>query len=498
MPQDDSDNEYEREENMMENITKTYLVTDTLITKLPVDFVFSTNKRYIEIQNCKVVDLVHNNAPNNVCMHINLLHDRQYLDNNVGLVNFIKTKYKRYEVKGNEEELIIWFTQQRDPPVRVGPTRILRQYNNMTPHEFENFDYTETPNYSDIKYLFDILKKIYKSELEEITDDYELSEASGLSYNIQEWIEDNSQIFKDTEYAEDLAPLFEDESFYTNDFIVDRAFLILQWCNDIIKQGIYTPVVSMMVYFFKHSFISTIYQFPIDVYPPTISACLAPFIYTGGFEDNENYRRTFKALKDYATVNLASLNPDDVLDFVMFIQCCILYKCTATYDRFNDFTKVWSMVLFVKYELKLSVDIDTMFELAVACYNLPDFTRASIDPLLDMINKKPSDFEVQFGGIILNLQRSHLFVELAHLSTGKFEQRPLEWSRATEYEQTQLPIVSTEYEWAIDPLYPEWRFAREVEYNNLNPFPEEQYVLNPDTNKKEAQYRFMAEFMLIF
>ena len=128
MPQDDSDNEYEREENMMENITKTYLVTDTLITQLPADFVFSTNKRYIEIQNCKVVDLVHNNAPNNVCMHINLLHDRQYLDNNVGLVNFIKTKYKRYEVKGNEEELIIWFTQERGAPSRVFNTIYIQDF----------------------------------------------------------------------------------------------------------------------------------------------------------------------------------------------------------------------------------------------------------------------------------------------------------------------------------------------------------------------------------
>ena len=83
MPEDDDENEYEREESMMDNIQKTYLVTDTLTTKLPANFVFSTNKKYIEVQNCKLYDLVNRDYPgdshnnNHVYMHMNLIHERQ-------------------------------------------------------------------------------------------------------------------------------------------------------------------------------------------------------------------------------------------------------------------------------------------------------------------------------------------------------------------------------------------------------------------------------------
>ena len=104
MPQDDDENEYEREESMMDNVQKTYLLTDSLITQLPANFVFSTNKKYIEIQNCKLYDAVNKEFPEDVFMHMNLIHEREYLDNNVGAVNQIKTKYKRYEVKTMDEE----------------------------------------------------------------------------------------------------------------------------------------------------------------------------------------------------------------------------------------------------------------------------------------------------------------------------------------------------------------------------------------------------------
>ena len=50
----------------------------------------------------------------------------------------------------------------------------------------------------------------------------------------------------------------------------------------------------------------------------------------------------------------------------------------------------------------------------------------------------------------------------------------------------------------VDPFYPEWWLEREVEYRDLNPFPANQYVRNARTGNLEAQYRFMAEFMLIF
>ena len=67
---DDEEN-YKREEQEIPNIRKTYLLTDELTTKLPDDFVFSMNKRYIEIQNCKLYDFTNKEYPDDISMNTN-------------------------------------------------------------------------------------------------------------------------------------------------------------------------------------------------------------------------------------------------------------------------------------------------------------------------------------------------------------------------------------------------------------------------------------------
>ena len=69
MPQDDDEPEFDYGPNAQ----KTYLVTNTLETPLPSEFVFSTNNRYIEIQNVKFVDLqTAAKLPTRVFMHADL------------------------------------------------------------------------------------------------------------------------------------------------------------------------------------------------------------------------------------------------------------------------------------------------------------------------------------------------------------------------------------------------------------------------------------------
>ena len=494
MPQDDSDNEYEREENMMENIRKTYLVTDTLITKLPVDFVFSTNKRYIEIQNCKVVDLVHNNAPNNVCMHINLLHDRQYLDNNVGLVNFIKTKYKRYEVKGNEEELIIWFTQERGAPDHID-NPVIHNFPDKTYPKFEDFDYSKTPYYDDIKHLFDFLKIFFE---EDCINHYQ---NSTTNLNVHERLEYYKAKFYATPFENDVLELWADESYYTNDYLLDKIEQIYQWSYELdIFENYYSSIVQKFVWFFTQNFKNILSYDYVDVFGnpqnmTTVGACLAAYIYN----DYNNYVNANGVIEqlDNSGLDFSDPDTDNFIDFVMYTECVDYYNDNYgthfTTGDWDTFTAYWSMIDL--YAQKYNLDYNTLIQLAFTMDTLPDFSRANINILLGIIGKQPGDFTLYFSDALNVNSVSYLFIELCNLMGGHFSTEPLKWH---EYSFTKAPGLITAIEITFDPFYPEWCFEREVEYRELNPFPEEQYVVNAITGDYEAQYRFMAEFMLIF
>ena len=493
MPQDDSDNEYEREENMMENITKTYLVTDTLITKLPVDFVFSTNKRYIEIQNCKVVDLVHNNAPNNVCMHINLLHDRQYLDNNVGFVNFIKTKYKRYEVKGNEEELIIWFTQERGAPSRVF-NPVIHNFPDRRYPRFSAFNYADTPNFDDIEIIFDFLKVFFTADIRRQYGD------TTQVYNIHNAVSADKDPFAGKAYEAIMAPLFADETFYDRDFLVDKLDQIVEWVVLLQDNNIMTPAVECFVRFFLLHFKSVMtysYVRNFDTMPNmnTLGVCLAAYIYNN-VDDYTTDNGVLKALSN--SVNDFTMeDADSKFDFVMFTECMFFYndKYGMVLTELDDVMFTWYWTMVDEYAQKFNLDRSTLYELASTLDTIPDFSRANIDVLLTIIGRQPTDFTVNFSNAVNNDSLSYLFIELCNLMAGHYSTELLNWH---EYSATTAPGLTTAIEITFDPFYPEWWLEREVEYRDANPFPEEQYVVNALTGDYEAQYRFMAEFMLIF
>ena len=98
----------------MTKIRKTYFITDQLENKFPIEFMNSTNKKYIEvfppyISGSKKIE----EFPDKVYMHADFILRDFYLDHAVCLCNSFRTKYKKYEYKGTKDTFRIWFTDEK-------------------------------------------------------------------------------------------------------------------------------------------------------------------------------------------------------------------------------------------------------------------------------------------------------------------------------------------------------------------------------------------------
>ena len=171
------------------------------------------------------------------------------------------------------------------------------------------------------------------------------------------------------------------------------------------------------------------------------------------------------------------------------------YNISLRLADFDNFTTYWTLTekMYIKFS---NLKISSVFQLAIDVGQLADFSMRSLDAILFSIGKSVADYELSFSDRINNSSKSYLFIELCHLWSGFHTQTRLDWHELSS--TFTAPNTTTAIEVAIDPLYPDWLLQRIVTYNPTFNFPTEQYVLNPATNIYEAQYRFMAEFMLIF
>ena len=490
MPQDDDENEYEREESMMDNVQKTYLLTDSLITQLPANFVFSTNKKYIEIQNCKLYDAVNKEFPEDVFMHMNLIHEREYLDNNVGAVNQIKTKYKRYEVKTMDEELKLWFTQMRGDAIDIGDPYIYDFTDKQLP-KYEKIDLTTLPEYNDLEYLFDFLKVFVPDGM------IDLYWEATNKLNVKNAIQACKDSVDGSYYENILTPLWE-ESFYTNDFLVNCLYDIVSWANALNNARKETPSVGKMVNFFINDFLKVIFynydKFGDMPYFPSLGACLAAIVY---YEDYDVYDY-LDSLTEY-TVGFTSTKPDSYFDYALFSYYRLVnnqkYNINISANDDELYVGYWSVVQ--PYIEKLCIkDAHMLLNLAYLCYSMDlDFLEDQ-DKCFNLIGKNRIYFDWNFNDTTSDKSTMYFFIELVHLYVG-YEQEPLNWQElSSTYNETTKETTAIEI--AFDPLFPEWLLTREVKYGSLSSFPSEQYKLNTKTNIYEPQYRFLAEFMLIF
>ena len=483
---------YEREESEIPNIRKTYIVTDELTTPLPSDFVWSMNKRYIEIQNCKLYDFVNRRYPDNVTMHVNLLHEREYLDNNVGLTNHIATQYKRYEVKGNEEELKIWFTKERGPPSNISDVKILREAGKHPP-EFHDYDYSDLPNIDDLSDLMKFLADFFTSDIiDAYKDSAKIKDVSDTLNTYYQMF-----MFQTNSYIDAVAPLFEDESFYTNDFLLDKVNDIYQLCEDFTDNDHFdSPIVGKFVYYFKNYFKQTL-EFDYETYFTSmffpdmvnVGVCLTGPI----FWEETNYN-TF--LMDLSNGLLLDGDPNDYGEYGAYI-CKVYeikqkYNLTFEFSEFLDFTKYWTLI--EPFANSYITDGTVFLTLASKCNAIDEFQAGKINDILTSVGIEPTKYTMEYDEPISNYSKSYFFLEIANLLIGKEHKEPF-WVNFSEETLPTGDIVVTQI--AEDPLV-EWQLKRQLTYSDANPFPSAHYVLNPATNIYVPQYRFLAEFMLIF
>ena len=155
---------------------KTYFLTDTLETQLPVDFVNSTNKRYIEVHPCyiertqKDVDKMEKA----ILMHGDFVWRDAYIDHALCICNEWRTKYKKYEFRSNSDTMKLWFTDIA--PIKTTTKEILgRDYvdSNKNP-QLHTFDYEEALEY---------LKGKFPDKTDELDQMYHDIEVDGFNFN---------------------------------------------------------------------------------------------------------------------------------------------------------------------------------------------------------------------------------------------------------------------------------------------------------------------------
>ena len=96
---------------------KRYLTTDLLTTNFPPDFIYSKNKKYVEIVNVNIFindskiddDINAFHQPKYISMHGDFVQDRRDLDSFVQFANMLYPKRKKYEQLSQQRDFTIWF-----------------------------------------------------------------------------------------------------------------------------------------------------------------------------------------------------------------------------------------------------------------------------------------------------------------------------------------------------------------------------------------------------
>ncbi len=89
-------------------VMKTYLVTNTLNTEFPVEFIASKNKKYIEVKD--LTAKYKGVMVNDVCLHSDFIERNAYLDYYVCVTNSYHNHHGTYEYNGNKKSFNVWFT----------------------------------------------------------------------------------------------------------------------------------------------------------------------------------------------------------------------------------------------------------------------------------------------------------------------------------------------------------------------------------------------------
>lgn len=98
---------------------KTYLHTNTLKTKFPIDFRQSRNEKFIQVKWCKA--LYNGKLVGDIMVHADFIQRDGYLDNFICFTNTGESqKYiAKYNYIGTNPEFNIWFTDMQGNYINV-------------------------------------------------------------------------------------------------------------------------------------------------------------------------------------------------------------------------------------------------------------------------------------------------------------------------------------------------------------------------------------------
>ena len=104
--------------NEVSKVTKTYMWVNQLDNVFPPEFMSSTNKRYIVVEQCKA--LFKDTLIGDVLMHASFIERDAYLDHACCFVNEQPNKdTAKYEYIGYRKDFKVWFTDMKMNAVDV-------------------------------------------------------------------------------------------------------------------------------------------------------------------------------------------------------------------------------------------------------------------------------------------------------------------------------------------------------------------------------------------
>ena len=108
---------------------KTYLVTNTLETSWPPEFINATGRKWIVVKYCVATIGEEGYMPFDLCLHADFVERDAYLDHFVDVINVIDSgsKPSKFEISENAKKTFkVWFTTLTNEPVNLPVDFVLK------------------------------------------------------------------------------------------------------------------------------------------------------------------------------------------------------------------------------------------------------------------------------------------------------------------------------------------------------------------------------------
>ena len=90
-------------------MTKLYFVTNTIETRLPTEFVYSKNPKYISIINTKLMNASTGKLLLDVSIHSDFVVSHPYLNGLLSFCNEILPQRKKWQIKNENDKMTLHF-----------------------------------------------------------------------------------------------------------------------------------------------------------------------------------------------------------------------------------------------------------------------------------------------------------------------------------------------------------------------------------------------------